>query len=119
MYLFHLHIWLYSNSEFRLVLITALILSSIIVLLISAPIILLAEVYTGGRNISFNPANPAHWLIPLILIAAAFMSIGIGLVLSLFTKTLRGGASLGSALGSVLSFTAGIWFPRTWLPSWL
>ncbi|MEM0340136.1 MAG: ABC transporter permease [Acidilobaceae archaeon] len=101
------------------VLVIALILSNMIVLLLSAPLILLAGVYIAGANISFNPANPVHWLIPILLIIAAFMSIGTGLILSLFVKTLRGGASLGTGLGLVLSFTTGIWFPRTWLPSWL
>ncbi|MEM0246805.1 MAG: ABC transporter permease [Desulfurococcaceae archaeon] len=101
------------------VLVTALMLSNMVILLVSAPLILLAGVYIAGANISFNPTNPAHWLIPLLLIVVAYMSIGIGLVLSLFTKTLRGGASLGTVLGLVLSFTAGIWFPRTWMPSWL
>ncbi|MEM1527025.1 MAG: ABC transporter permease [Ignisphaera sp.] len=101
------------------VLVAALMLSNMVILLVSTPIILLAGVYIAGANISFNPTNLTHWLIPLLLIAAAYMSIGIGLILSLFTKTSVGGASLGTILGLILSFTAGIWFPKTWIPSWL
>lgn len=101
------------------VLIMALMLSSIVILLASALIILLVGIYVVGANIVFNPINPVHWLIPLLLIVAAYMSTGIGFILSLFTKTPESAGSLGTALGLALSFTAGIWFPKTWMPSWL
>lgn len=101
------------------VLIMALIMSNMIILLISAFTLLLMGVYVIGANILFIPINPVHWLIPILLIASAYISLGIGLVLSLFTKTPYGASTLGTALGLILSFTAGIWFPRTWLPSWL
>lgn len=101
------------------VLIIALLLSSMVTLLISALIILLVGVYIVGANIVFNPVNPVHWLVPLLLIVAAYMSTGIGFILSLFTKTPESAGSLGTALGLVLSVTAGVWFPKTWMPSWL
>lgn len=100
-------------------LIVALILSNIVILLVSALLLLLAGIYIAGANILFNPANPVHWLAPLLLVVAAYMSLGVGLTLSLFAKTSYGAGSLGTALGLFLAFTAGIWFPRSWMPQWL
>lgn len=56
-------------------------------------------------------------MVILSVSAAALTSIGIGILLSLFAKTAEGASSLSTVLGLMLSFTAGIWFPREWMPS--
>jgi ABC-2 type transport system permease protein len=99
-------------------LIAGLMLSSIVVMLISATILLMAGVYGTGAHIVFDPVNPVHWLVPLLLFIAAYMSVGIGLLLSVFAKTEHSASSLGIALGLLLAFTAGIWFPKSWMPRW-
>ncbi|RLG79521.1 MAG: hypothetical protein DRO13_05890 [Thermoprotei archaeon] len=69
--------------------------------------------------ILWKPLNVAHWLVPPLLIMAALISIGIGIILSMFTKTSHGASSLSVILGLMLAFTTGIWFPIEWLPLWM
>ncbi|WP_187146073.1 hypothetical protein [Staphylothermus hellenicus] len=38
------------------------------------------------------------------------MSIGVGVILSLLTKSVKGASSLATILGLMLAFTAGIFF---------
>ncbi|MEL9940663.1 MAG: ABC transporter permease [Ignisphaera sp.] len=99
-------------------LVLAIILSGIAPLVISAVIVIVVGVLTGA-NIVFNPGNPLHWLVPLLILDGAFLSIGLGILLSLLAKTSQGASALGTALGLMFSFTAGIWFPASMMPSWL
>ncbi len=101
------------------ILVVSIILSNIVILLISSIILLITGIYGVGAHILFNPLNPAHWLTPILLLVAAYMSLGIGIILSLFAKSEHGADSLGVALGLFLAFTAGIWFPRSWMPQWM
>ena len=100
-------------------LVLAIILSGVAPLIISAVIVIVVGTLGTGANIVFNPSNPLHWLVPLLILDGAFLSIGLGILLSLLAKTGQGASALGTALGLMLSFTAGIWFPATMMPSWL
>jgi ABC-2 type transport system permease protein len=100
-------------------LISALILSNIVILLVSAAILIVTGVYGTGAHIIFNPVNPVHWLTPILLLTAAYMSLGIGLLLAPLAKTEHGANSMGISLGLFLAFTAGIWFPKEWMPQWM
>ena len=72
-----------------------------------------------GAHIIWNPSNPMHWLVIVLFINAAVMSLGFGAILAPIVKTSRGASSLGTSLGLLLAFTTGIWFPKEWLPSWM
>ncbi len=98
---------------------SALILSNIVILVLSAIILIVVGVYGTGAHIVFNPANPAHWLVPVLIFIGALMSLGLGMILSIFAKTEHGADSLGVALVLFLAFTAGIWFPKEWMPEWM
>ncbi len=100
-------------------LVTAIVLSNLVIFLITAAIVLLAGVYGAGARIVFDPANPAHLLAPILLLDGALLSLGIGMLLSPLAKTSQGASSLGIALGLMLTFTAGIWFPRQMMPAWM
>lgn len=52
-----------------------------------------------------------------MLFVSGLMTIGFGSILALFAKTGSSVSGLGTSLGIILSFTAGIWFPTTMLPS--
>ncbi len=94
-------------------------MAGVLILGISAFIALIVAVTLCGAKILWNPLNPVHWLVIPLMIATSLMTIGIGILLSLVAKTSRGASSLATALGLLLAFTAGIWFPREWLPSWM
>ncbi len=72
-----------------------------------------------GAHIIWNPSNPMHWLVIILFINAAVMSLGFGAILAPVVKTSRGASSLGTSLGLLLAFTTGIWFPKEWLPAWM
>lgn len=99
-------------------LVVALIISNMVVLIISTPVVIFVGLAVGAKII-FNPFNPVHWLTPILLVTAAYMCIGIGLALSPLAKTSHSASTIGIAIGLLLSFTSGIWFPKTWMPSWL
>ncbi len=94
-------------------------LSGILLLGISALIAIIVAVALCGAKILWNPFNPVHWLVVPLMIATSLMTIGIGILLSLVAKTSRGASGLATALGLMLAFTAGIWFPKEWLPGWM
>jgi len=54
-------------------------------------------------------------MIPLI----ALLMIGLGMLLSLIARNVKSATNLSVVIGLMLAFTAGIWFPSWWLPSWM
>lgn len=100
-------------------LIVAIIFSSIAIQSISGAIAIFFGILLTGAELVFNIYNPVHWLVPLLIITGALMSNGLGIMLSTLAKTSSGASGLGTALGLLFSFTAGVWFPKTWLPQWL
>lgn len=91
-------------------------LGGIVVLVVSALIALFVGISVAGARIYWSPLSPIDWLVPVFMLSAAIMSIGMGLVLSLASRTSKGASSLSTALGLFFTFTAGIWFPKEWLP---
>ncbi len=100
-------------------LIVSTIVSNIVILSLAGTIAIILGVLGTGAKILFNIYNPFHWLVPILIIDGAFMSTGLGIMLSPLAKTSQGASGLGIALGLMLSFTAGIWFPRSMMPSWM
>lgn len=93
------------------------VVASMAVLLVSAVAIIAGGVLLVHAQIAFNPLNPLHWLAVALFAVEAYMSFGLGLILSLLAKTYRGAGSLGIILGLILSFTTGVWFPKPGCPS--
>ena len=91
------------------------ILGSTTSMLIASIIAILAG-YAVGAEIYWNPLRLAHWVAVLMLVVGTLLSIGLGILLSLLAKTPSGASSLGTALGLLLAFTAGVWFPKEWMP---
>gem|GEM_PF-366529 len=84
-------------------------------MLVASVAIVLTSTAIGAR-ILWSPLNPRDWLVPLNLLLAFLVTMSIGFTLSLLTKTSRAASSLGTALGLLLSFIAGIWLPKFMLP---
>lgn len=99
--------------------IAAKTIAGILEMIMSAVTALLVGIYVAGAHIVFDPLNPLHWLAVAMLFVSGLMTIGFGSILALFAKTGSSASGLGTSLGIILSFTAGIWFPTTMLPSWL
>ena len=93
-------------------------LGGIVILVVSAIIALIVGLMVGAR-IYWSPTEPVDWLVPVFMLTAAIMAIGMGLMLSLVSRTSRGASSLSTALGLLFTLTAGIWLPKEWLPSWM
>jgi len=94
-------------------------LSGLITLGIMSAIIVILGVYPCGAKIIWSPMNPAHWLAIILLILVSIMVIGIGMILSLIAGTTESASNLSVVLGLMLAFIAGIWFPKSWLPTWM
>jgi len=90
--------------------------SGLIVLTLSSIAIIVTGVFAAGARITWNPFEITDWLVPLNLILIGLMTIGMGFILSLLSKTSSGATSMATILGLFLAFTAGIWFPREWMP---
>lgn len=99
-------------------LVAGMVLSGLATMILSA-IVALSVGLLLGAHIVFNPFNSLHWVAILLLLVGAVMSIGIGMILSIFAKTSRGAAGLGTILGLLLTFLAGIWFPASLMPKWV
>jgi len=99
-------------------LVVGIMLSGVASMAVSALVALLVGASLGA-HIIFNPADPLHWVAVALLLIGALMSVGIGLTLSTLAKTSRGAGGLGTVLGLLLSFLAGIWYPKSYTPSWL
>ncbi len=91
------------------------LLSGLVILLIASIIVILTGLAVGAK-ITWNPFKPVHWLVIFIFLLIGMITISIGFLLSLVAKTTRSAGNLGTMLGLLLSFTAGIWFPKTWMP---
>ncbi|MBO3840820.1 MAG: ABC transporter permease [Candidatus Brockarchaeota archaeon] len=92
-------------------------LSQLTTLLISALILILVGISPAvGARIVLDPLNPIHLLAVAFMVCGALMSMSIGALVSLLSKTVRGASGMGTVLGLLLSFTTGIWFPLEWMP---
>ncbi|MEM3713100.1 MAG: ABC transporter permease [Thermoproteota archaeon] len=88
---------------------TMLLISALVLIIVGAsPVI--------GASIAFNPFNPAHFLAIIFIVCGALMSMSIGSLISLISKTWSSASNLATVLGILLSFTTGIWFPIEWMP---
>ncbi|MBO3800399.1 MAG: ABC transporter permease [Candidatus Brockarchaeota archaeon] len=92
-------------------------LSQLMMLLISALILMLVGASpVVGACIAFNPFNLTHILALIFIICGALMSMSIGSLISLISKTWSSASNLATVLGILLSFTTGVWFPIEWMP---
>ncbi|MEM2612378.1 MAG: ABC transporter permease [Thermoproteota archaeon] len=92
-------------------------LSQLTMLLISALILIIVGTSPViGASIAFNPFNPAHLLAIIFIVCGALMSMSIGSLISLISKTWSSASNLATVLGLLLSFTTGVWFPIEWMP---
>ena len=70
-----------------------------------------------GARIYWHPLeNPAHILVPVLLLIGSLMMVGLGLLISIISKTSRGASGLATAIGFPLMFLTGIWMPKWMLP---
>jgi len=69
-----------------------------------------------NARIIWSPLNPRDWLVPLNLLLAYLMSMSIGFILSLATRSSRSAGTLGTVIGLLLTFTTGVWMPKSFLP---
>ena len=93
-------------------------LGGVITLALAALASILAGVAVGAR-ILWNPFNPVDWLLILDLFLTAIFTIGVGLIISIFSRSSSGAQGLSVVLGLMLSFLTGIWIPKWILPPWL
>jgi ABC-2 type transport system permease protein len=86
-----------------------------LILAISSIIVILMGWALNARII-WSPLNPRDWLVPLNLLLAYLMSMSIGFILSLATRSSRSAGTLGTVIGLLLTFTTGVWMPKSFLP---
>jgi len=84
--------------------------------LLAASLAIIAVGKAIGAKISWDPLNPWHWLVLLNLFLVFLMTMSMGFMISLASKTSRFASFLGITLGLLLSFITGIWFPK-WMLS--
>ena len=94
-------------------------LAGLIMLAIMSLLVIIAGYTLCGARIVWNPTKLEHWLVPLLLMVAALITIGLGSLLSLLARSVRGASALSTVLGLMLSFFAGIWFPKWMMPTWM
>ncbi len=92
-------------------------LGGLCILFISALAVILAGIAIGAQ-ISWNPLNAAHWIAVFSLVLVGVVTVSMGYLLSLVSKSSRAATNLGVTLGLLLTFTAGIWIPKEWLPDY-
>jgi len=93
-------------------------LSALLWLAISTLVCLLYGL-AWGAHIAWDPLNPAHLLVPIIMLMGALMMIGLGLLISMVAKTSKGASGLATAIGWPLMFLTNIWMPAWLLPEGL
>jgi len=86
-----------------------------LILAISSIVVILMGWVLNARII-WSPLNPRDWLVPLNLLFVYLMSMSIGFILSLATRSSRSAGTLGTVIGLLLSFTTGVWMPKSFLP---
>ena len=69
-------------------------ISGLIVLTLSSIAIIVTGVFAAGARITWNPFEITDWLVPLNLILIGLMTIGMGFILSLLSKTSSGATSM-------------------------
>jgi len=89
--------------------------SGLLILLLSSIVIILSGLAVQAE-VRWNPLRPADLLVLLHFLLLGVMTISMGFLLSLVSKTTKGAGNLAVGLGLLLSFTAGIWFPKEWMP---
>ena len=94
-------------------------LASLLVLAFMSGFMIVLGIFGCGARIFWNPARIEDWIAASMIILVALMMIGLGMLLSLITKTVRSATNLSVVLGLMLAFTAGIWFPKWWMPEWM
>jgi len=94
-------------------------LAGLISLAVMSLLVIVAGHVMCGAKIIWNPTRLEHWLVPLLLIVVALFTIGLGSLLSLITRSVRGASALSTILGLMLSFLAGVWFPKWMMPTWI
>lgn|GEM_PF-753346 len=68
-------------------------------------------------KIYWNPlTNPVHIFIPIILLLAGLFSIGVGLIISMISRTSRTATLISQAISWPLMFLSGITYPKFMLP---
>ncbi|MEM2309582.1 MAG: ABC transporter permease, partial [Candidatus Bathyarchaeia archaeon] len=87
------------------------ILSGILSLSITSVAIIVFGVFVCGAKIYWSPLRAEHWIAPIMLLVLASLTLGMGSILSLIVKSVRGASSLSTSLGLMLAFMTGIWFP--------
>jgi len=85
-----------------------------LILAISSIVVILMGWVLNARII-WSPLNPRDWLVPLNLLFVYLMSMSIGFILSLATRSSRSAGTLGTVIGLLLSFTTGVWMPKSFL----
>ena len=90
-------------------------IAGILELIISAAFVILTGLGVKA-SISFNLYDPAYWLSLIDLVLLALLTIGLGVLLALPAKTMKGATGLATSLGLILAFTTGVWFPKEWMP---
>ena len=94
-------------------------LAGLIILGVMSAFMIVLGVYPCGAKIAWNPMKTEHWIAALMIILIALMMMGLGMILSLAAKSVKATSNLSVSIGLMLAFTAGIWFPKWWLPSWM
>ena len=94
-------------------------LAGMIVLGAMAFFMILLGVYLCGARIAWNPLRLEDWIAALMIPLIALLMIGLGMLLSLIARSVKSATNLSVVIGLMLAFTAGIWFPSWWLPSWM
>jgi ABC-2 type transport system permease protein len=86
------------------------------VILLAASVIVIIIGKILGAKIVWDIADFRYWLVPLNLFLVFIMTLSIGFMLSLISKSSRSAGTLGIVLGLLLSFTTGVWIPDFMLP---
>jgi len=94
-------------------------LAGLVILGLMSAFMMILGIYLCGAKIAWNPARIEHWIAAVMIPLIALMMMGLGMMLSLVSKSLKAASNLSVAIGLMLAFTAGIWFPKGWLPAWM
>ncbi len=107
--------WLASPASTYALLCKDLIETLILTALIAA--VTIAVGLGLGAKISFNPLNPADYLAVAMIFLAGIFAFGLGFILAPSSRSAKV-ASASTAIGLILTFTTGIWWPpKSMLPT--